>query len=497
MRTIRLWQGVRMRQVPACPHPDAPARLVTIPATWDDAAAEALAALAPGDGPISIAAASAMWLGIIAQRARQAGMRQDIVYCLHGLLRRRQAAPTRAVWNMQADAAPGFILNLGAFHDATAGFDLPLFAEAVAHIARACRLLAPEANSYEIGLSGLDDLLAALGVPYASRAARDTASCLAALLRAEATQALQGDQHDLLALPANWPEPPGNAAIACLADAAATARAGVSIVPGQPPATGIFACNATETLLGVETSGIAPAFAPVRAGRLSRAAQDRLAALGLSPEAALAASLQGDDPLPSADHAAHAAMHAAVARYLEVMPPAPAALPTPLPDSSPAPPRAATARKLPARHSGMAVKASVGGHRIFLRTGEFDDGGLGDIAITLPKESAAFRGLAECFAQAVSIGLQHGVELETFVDAFAHTEFGPAGLVEGDPAVGYASSLLDYVFRSLSVNYLGRPLPEAEIPDPLPDPARDPLLPLDLPRNTSPRARRRALRVVA
>jgi hypothetical protein len=497
MRTIRLWQGVRMRQVAACPNPDAPSRLVTIPATWDDAAAEALAALAPGDGPISLAAAAAVWLGVIAQRARQNGMSTDIALCLHGLLRRRQAAPTPAVWRMQADSPPGFVLNLGAFHEPATGFDLPLFAEAAAQCARACRLLAPEGAAYEIGMSGLDDLLASLGIDYGSRAARDTAACLAALLRAEVTRALEGDQRDLLAVPADWPPPPARSAIPCLAEAAAAAREKIALVPGTPPATGIFPGGASETLLGVETSGIAAAFAPVRAGRLSRAAQDRLAAAGMSPEAALAASLQGDDPLPTADHAAHAAMHAAVARFLQTMPPAPQELPSPLPLAAPAPERARIPRPLPTHHTGMTVKSTVGGHRIFLRTGEYDDGTLGEIAIALPKESAAFRGLAECFAQAVSIGLQHGVELRTFVDAFANSEFGPAGVVEGDPAVGYASSLLDYVFRSLSVNYLGRPLPEAEIPTAdTPSDPRAPLLPLDLPAGASPRMRRRALRVI-
>jgi hypothetical protein len=208
--------------------------------------------------------------------------------------------------------------------------------------------------------------------------------------------------------------------------------------------------------------------------------------------------LQGDDPLPVADDAAHAAMHATVARFLQVMPPAPQALPAPRPGQVPAPARAAVPRALPAHHTGMTVKAAVGGHRIFLRTGEYDDGALGEIAIALPKESAAFRGLAECFAQAVSIGLQHGVELDAFVDAFTRTEFGPAGVVEGDPAVGYASSLLDYIFRSLSVNYLGRPLPEIEPKrQAATGDTRHPLLPLEFPSSGSPRMRRRALRIVA
>jgi hypothetical protein len=282
-----------------------------------------------------------------------------------------------------------------------------------------------------------------------------------------------------------------------LAELAALLRSRVSLSPGTPPCTLIAAPGPVEALLGVETGGIAPAFAPVRAGRLSRAAQDRLAAVGMSPEAALAASLQGDDPLPMAAHDAHAAMHDAVAPYVQVMPPRPEALPAPQSGSLPAP-AAPRLRRLPARHQGMTQKASVGGHRVFVRTGEYDDGSLGEITITLPKEGAAFRGLMDCFAQAVSLGLQHGVKLESFVDAFALTQFGPAGAVEGDPAVGQATSLLDYVFRTLSVNYLGRPLPEPELElESGADNDIAPLLPLDLPRGASPRMRRRALRVVA
>jgi len=119
----------------------------------------------------------------------------------------------------------------------------------------------------------------------------------------------------------------------------------------------------------------------------------------------------------------------------------------------------------------------------------------------LHKEGAAFRGLMDNFAVAVSLGLQHGVPLAAFVEAFTFTRFGPAGAVEGDPAVGHATSLLDYMFRHLAVNYLGNhdiPEAEQEAPDTVGDGARDrsPLLPLELPAEASPRARRRALRVV-
>ena len=487
MRTIRLWQGVRMRQVAAGADPDSTPREVTIPAAWDDAAAEALCALVPGEGPIALAAASAVWLGVIGQRARQSNQSPDIILALHGLLRRRQAAPTQSVWRLDG-GVPGFVLNLGGFHDPQTGFDLTAFRDACRHAARACRLLAPDAEKFEIGMAGLDDLLASIGLVYESRAASDTAASLAALLRAEVTRAMESDQRDLLAVGPDWPTPPTRAAVPGLAEAAWTAREDILIAPGQPPATGIYAPGPTEALLGVETGGIAPAFAPVRAGRLSRAAQDRLAAAGMSPEAALAASLQGDDPLPVPPHEAHAAMHDAIAPFLQHMPPRPAVLPAPAQGDAPAPSRARQPRPLPSRYEG---------HRSFLRTAEYDDGSLGEIDLILPREGGALRGLMECFAQAVSIGLQHGVALDAYVEAFAHTQFGPAGVVEGDPAVAQATSLLDYVFRSLSVNYLGRPLPEPEF-TPAPDGREDaPLLPLDLPRGASPRMRRRALRVVA
>src|SRR6185503_12398177 len=143
-------------------------------------------------------------------------------------------------------------------------------------------------------------------------------------------------------------------------------------------------------------------------------------------------------------------------------------------------------RDLPGRRRGYTHQASLAGHKVLLRTGEYDDGSLGEIVIALSKEGAAFKGLMEAFATAVSLGLQHGVKLETFVDAFTFTRFGPAGAVEGDAAVKHATSFLDYAFRHLAVNYLGRqdiPAAEFEPADTVGDGHRDqaPLLPLDLP----------------
>ena len=113
-------------------------------------------------------------------------------------------------------------------------------------------------------------------------------------------------------------------------------------------------------------------------------------------------------------------------------------------------------RKLPDRRKGYIQKASVGGHKVYLHTGEYEDGELGEIFIDMHKEGAAFRSLMNNFAVAVSLGLQYGVPLEKFVDAFVFTRFEPAGEVEGNEAIRSATSILDYVFRELGVSYLGR-----------------------------------------
>ncbi|MDX2086493.1 MAG: hypothetical protein SFX73_01530, partial [Kofleriaceae bacterium] len=103
--------------------------------------------------------------------------------------------------------------------------------------------------------------------------------------------------------------------------------------------------------------------------------------------------------------------------------------------------------KLPARRKGYTQKASVGGHKVYLRTGEYDDGRLGEIFIDMHKEGAAFRSLMNNFAIAISLGLQYGVPLEEYVEAFTFTRFEPAGLVQGNETIKNATSILDYIFR--------------------------------------------------
>ncbi|MBW8269691.1 TSCPD domain-containing protein, partial [Caldovatus aquaticus] len=204
--------------------------------------------------------------------------------------------------------------------------------------------------------------------------------------------------------------------------------------------------------------------------------------------------------------AARRAMEAAVGPFLQADPPVPVAVPAALP-AVPVPaagPRRPPAAASAARRNGITWRVSVGGHRIALRTTEDAAGGLVEIAVTLSKEGAAFRSLMDALAQAVSLGLARGVPLADYVEAYAYTRFGPAGTVEGDPDIPRATSFLDWIFRRLALDYLGRrdlPQPSEEdcAPDALGSAARQvlPLLPLELPPGRpAPRrvARRRPAR---
>lgn len=113
-------------------------------------------------------------------------------------------------------------------------------------------------------------------------------------------------------------------------------------------------------------------------------------------------------------------------------------------------------KKLPNRRGGYTQKAVVGGHKIYLRTGEYSDGSLGEIFIDMHKEGASFRSLMHNFAMAISIGLQYGVPLEEFIEAFTFTRFEPSGRVEGNETIKMATSILDYIFRELAVSYQNR-----------------------------------------
>ena len=113
-------------------------------------------------------------------------------------------------------------------------------------------------------------------------------------------------------------------------------------------------------------------------------------------------------------------------------------------------------RDMPTRRSGYTQKAHVGGHKIYLRTGEYDDGSLGEIFLDMHKEGAAYRSLLNSFSIAVSLGLQHGVPLDEFIEAFIFTRFEPNGMVQGNPHIKMTTSVVDYVFRELAITYLDR-----------------------------------------
>ncbi len=478
MKSHRIWHGLRTRRIAIGADPDSAPRAVTLPASWEDSAAAAIAALAPGERATSLAEAARVWTEALPP---------DLETRALTLLRARRAAPSEAVWRGRAAGEPAYVLNAEAFADAEGLFDLDGFRAAVETGVEVLAALAPAARDISICLAGLSGLLARLGIEYDSDGARDVARCLAAVIRgeADAASARTGAPGSLRAV---WPMPPAGCAVPGLADAAKTAR--TDAVPHHLMTTAIRSAGETEALLGIETGGIAPCFAWVSAeGDLTRAAHAWLGAKGLRGERALAIQLSGGSPFPAIGETAHAAMHEAVAVYMHRMPPKPV-------------PRAAAAatpgrRDLPGRRRGYTHQASLSGHKVLLRTGEYADGALGEIVVALSKEGPAFKGLMEAFATAVSLGLQHGVPLATFVEAFTLTRFGPAGVVEGDPAVKHATSFLDYAFRHLAANYLDRhDIPEAgiEAVDAVGDIA--PLLPLDLPADATARPKRRNLRVV-
>src|SRR5262249_13336876 len=126
--------------------------------------------------------------------------------------------------------------------------------------------------------------------------------------------------------------------------------------------------------------------------------------------------------------------------------------------------------RLPDRRKGYTQKGIVGGHKVYLRTGEYEDGRLAEIFIDMHKEGSAFRSLMNNFAIAISLGLQYGVPLEEYVEAFTFTRFEPSGIVEGNDTIKMSTSILDYIFRELAISYLGRSdLAHVEPADLMPD----------------------------
>jgi hypothetical protein len=439
----------------------------------------AFAALASGSGPATLPDAAETWIAPIAARARELGLSETIGEALHAMLVHRQGAPSIDVWHGAPSDRPHFVLNLGAFADPSVGFDGEGFSAAVTVAVQALTLVGrARAKRIAVGFADLAGLLARLGMDYDSQPARELGANIAALLRIRADAASAKLAECFGESVAAAPLMAVNVRLMGLG--ARAVSAGTRLL--HEATTAILQPGPEAALLGIGTGGFAPAFSPLIDGQLSEASRAYLAARGMSAEAAMAAILAGDNPLKPASLEAHQAMHDAIAPWLHAVPARP--------EKPALPKQIGAAGPLPARRRGYTQRASVGGHTVFLRTGEYEDGQLGEISIALAKETAAFRGLMESFATAVSLGLQHGVPLTDFVDAFTLTRFGPAGTVEGDPAVSRATSLLDYVFRHLATSYLGR----QDVPPVEEEPQSEaPRLPLDLPE--APRERRN-LRVV-
>jgi ribonucleoside-diphosphate reductase alpha chain len=516
MRTSKAWHGVRLRWVEAAGDPDARPLLVQLPASWEDPAAAAIAAMSPGARMITLPELAEGWMAPAAARADEAGLfpRASFAAALHDLLIRRRGAPGQDTWETPTSygqASPRFVFNLPAFFDPGAGFDCDGFRDAVDIATVALTVLRPDARRLALGFADLDGLLAALGLDYDSQAGRDVAASIAALLRgrAECTSARLSGITGRSFCPESWIVPPGQHGVdrAPLPELAAAGRDAFAEAAAlrscaHERVAAISESDAAEALLGVETTGLAPAYARVGPeGALTRATRHLLAARGLSPEMALAGMLRGELVLSAPSLEAHVTMHAAVSAILPTPPLRPAASVARRDpgDAAPVSPPVAVAVDLPTRRTGTMQKASVGSHRLYLRTAEYADGKLGEIGITLQKEAPAFRGLMDAFATAVSLGLQHGVPLEPFVEAFVGTRFGTAGAVEGDPAVRSATSIVDYVFRHLAAAHLGRTIPDPEESSAIhgQQPAEPaPTLPLDLPLD-APETRRRRLRLVS
>jgi len=496
--TGSLWEGVALRRTRIGADPDAPPRAVAIPDGWEEEAAAALAALAPGEAPIALPRAAEAWISRALSRGEKAGLisPREAPHLAEGwraLLLTRRGTPGAESWRGDAKAEPRFVLNLPAFLEPEGGFDLEGYAEACAlGVVFLDAATSGKATKLRLGFADMAGLLAALGIAYDSAEARDVAAGLAALTRG-AAEAQSGRMAERLGarepIALIWPEPPTSTPLPGLAAAARAALDAAMASPGlrHQALVALAPADAAEALLGAESAGIAPAPGATRAVETRNGIVDVPTRAAIRAPQGRVAALLGP-----VSQSARRAMQAAVSPFLHAAPPAPVAMPA-APRPAPAP------RPALRRQAGQTLHVTVGGHRVALRTAE-EDGALREIAFSLAKEGAAYRSLMDGFAQAVSLGLARGVPLSDYVEAFAYTRFGPAGAVEGDPDIPRATSVLDWAFRRLAMDYLGGALPQPAAEDVAPESAsrlaeQSPLLPLDLP--TVAERPKRNLRVVA
>lgn len=500
-----LWEGLGLRRARAAADPDSPPRSVALPLSWDEDAAAALAALAPGAGPVSLPGLAELWIRRLCLRGRRLGLlttakeEDALAEALRALLLTRRGAPGAETWAGRETREPRFVLALPAFLDEEGSFDAQAYAHAAATAVQALDILSGgKAPRLRLGFADLPGLLAAFHIRYDSPEARDVGAAIAALTRGAGEvesgrlAALHGALEPVALIA---PSPPAETLIPGLADAARQALDAAAACRGLRHAgvVALAAPDAVEGLLGAETGGLAPA-----AGH-SRLVHDAGGHVVERPtRAALRAGARAAIILAPAPPEAREAMAQAIGPFLDAPPPSAPALP--------AAPRSALPRPHAASRNEPSIaetwRVTITGQRIGLHVIEDDRGGPREIFVSMPREGAAFRTAVEGIAHAVSIGLAHGVPLAQFVDAYAYGRIGPGGTVLGDGAIRHASSILDWVFRRMAIDYLGR----TDLTDPTdagdeaaPAPRRVgelPLLPLELPAQPSPR-RRRAMRAAA
>ncbi|UPO79679.1 vitamin B12-dependent ribonucleotide reductase [Parasaccharibacter sp. TMW 2.1888] len=468
------WNGVHMRTLQTSIDPDSTAlRAVTLPSVWSDDAAQALVQLAPAEGgPVRLASESARWVEMIDTTPHLPHSPQDAPPVGRGLsclLLMQQMAPNAALWRNEPDGQPGFIIRLSGFvQDGI--FATEHFAACLKLACDSLRRLDAARRPYRSGdlplfddpaprgdsdgpagivlLTDLDACLAGLGLDYDSDEGRAIATAITRFTRLVAHAGTATPEKAF-----SCPQAPDLEQASIAISAATQSLSGLATIE-----TGFSSPGPVDALLDVESCGLGPIFSLVNSqGGLHPSTLERLAHKGLSPEAALALTLDGQTPLQPAGAKAHALMHDAVLPFCDHLP----ALPEPETDDLKEKLGRGVRRPLPMRQGGFSQRTSIGGHRLFMRTGEFEDGSLASLSLTPPRESPMARGLMECFSQAVSIGLQFGVPLEVFVEQFAYSRFGACGTVEGDEMASYATSMLDYAFRALSEAYLGQRMPDA------------------------------------
>lgn len=493
-----------MRTVAVSSDPDDQTlRSVTLPAAWDDNAARALAQLSNHDGHLRLANEAARWVDLIDSTP---GLDEEDILpvgrSLSCLLLMRHMSPNKALWQRKTDEQLGFVIRVSGFVQGN------LFSpeQFIACLELACKSLRrlqiaqknertgelplfsefqpphfEQSSAGVIQLSDLDACLAAMGFDYDSDEGRQFAQALTAL----ANLVLKKNSRPLSDVLATPLFPDIEKIATNLSELEPTSSKKLA-----PVELGFSSPGPIDSLLGVESCGLAPVFSPIdENGHLRTSTLHRLASRGLTPEKALALALNNENPLPVTNGHAFRAMYESLLRLADYLPPPP----EPETETLLSRLERGVRRSLPQRQSGFSQKTSIGGHPLFLRTLEFEDGSLGALNLIPSRESPMARGLMECLGHAVSIGLQCGVPLETFIEQFAYTHFGPCGTVEGDHSVNYASSMLDYAFRTLSEAYLGRHMSDAPLSSAKSE-TEDPLLPFEqnkpilgtLPKKSSP-----------